>query len=147
MRLDAGRVDQNKIVPDYGDGQNKRVDAVEHAAMAGQERAGVFDSRAAFIGRFEQIADLTGDVADSRRAEQNRDGHREPTHKREGYNNRTGETGDRAFPGFLGAQMRRKGMFAEGAACEVRSRIAGPDQYQHEKQKTRTFAAEGMGAD
>ena len=62
MRLDAGRVDQNKIVPDYGDGQNKGVDAVEHAAVAGQERAGVFDSCAAFVGRFEQIADLAGDV-------------------------------------------------------------------------------------
>src|SRR6202030_3841768 len=147
MRLNAGRVDQNKIVPDYGDGQNKGVDTVEHSAVAGQERARVFDSCAAFVGRFEQIADLPGDVAYGGCAEQNHDGYGEPAHKSEGYNNRAGETGDGAFPGFLGAQMRGEGMFAKRAACEVRGGIAGPDQHQHEKQEARAFAAECMQAD
>src|ERR1700730_15545905 len=119
MRLNAGRVDQNKIVPDYGDGQNKGIDTVEHAAVAGQERARVFDSCAAFVGRLEQVADLTGDVAYRSSAEQNYDRYREPAHKSEGYHDGAGETGDRAFPGFLGAQMRCEGMFAESATCEV----------------------------
>ncbi len=45
------------------------------------------------------------------------------------------------------AQMRGEGMFAECASCEVRGGIAGPDQHQHEKQETRSFAAECMEAD
>src|ERR1700693_5864574 len=109
MRLNAGRVQQNKIVPDYRDGQNKGVDAIEHAAVSGQESARVFDSCTAFVGRFEQIADLASDVAHGRGTEQNHDWHGEPSRKSEGHKNGTGEAGDRAFPGFLGAQMRSKG--------------------------------------
>src|ERR1700730_11892123 len=120
MRLAAGRANQTKIVPATGDGQNKGVDTVEHAAVAGQECTGIFDSRATFVGGFEQIADLASDVAYGGRAEQNHEGHREPAHKCESHKNGTGETGDGAFPGLLGAQVWSKGMFAESAASEVR---------------------------
>jgi hypothetical protein len=36
---------------------SKRVDAVQHAAMAGQQAAGVLDARAALDQRLHQVAD------------------------------------------------------------------------------------------
>lgn len=52
--------------PDYGYGEEHGVDAVEHASVAGQDGAGVFDSRSSFYEGFDQVAELGGEIDDRR---------------------------------------------------------------------------------
>lgn len=47
------RVDEDEVVPDDGDAEDQGVDAVEDAAVAGEEGAGIFDAGGAFAGGFE----------------------------------------------------------------------------------------------
>ena len=59
------RVDQDEVVPNDGDAEDEGVDAVEYAAMAGEEAAGIFDAGGTFAGRFEEVTHLSGDVAEN----------------------------------------------------------------------------------
>src|SRR5258708_2711102 len=62
------------IVPQHGSGEEQGVDAVEHASVAGEKRSGIFDSSTALDERFDQIAELRGDIQRDR--EQNNRSHR-----------------------------------------------------------------------
>ncbi len=53
--------------PGDGSGENQTVDAIEYATVTGQNRAGVFYRRAAFVGGFDQVTGLSGDVLPWRR--------------------------------------------------------------------------------
>jgi len=64
----------------------------------------------------------------------------------EGYRDRADETGDGTFPRFLGAEMWREKMFADGASCKVRDRVASPDNHEHEEEQARAFPAERVQA-
>ena len=50
--------------PEDGGGDEEGVDAVEDAAVAGKDGAGVLDACAAFEGGFEEIPELRGGVED-----------------------------------------------------------------------------------
>ena len=55
---------EEEYVPEDGGGKEEGVDAVEDAAVAGEEGSGVFDVGAALDGGFEEVAELGGDVED-----------------------------------------------------------------------------------
>src|SRR5277367_2312678 len=48
--------------PDDRSGQDQAVDAVEHSAVAGEQRAGVFYRRATFVSGLDQVAGLPRDI-------------------------------------------------------------------------------------
>ena len=64
------RVDEDEVVPDDGDAEDEGVDAVEDAAMAGEEATGILHASGAFAGGFEEVAHLSGDVAEHGHYEQ-----------------------------------------------------------------------------
>ena len=106
-----------------GRGENQAVDAVVHSAVAGQQRARILHRRAALIGGFDQIAHLTGDVCQARRStimltisicSQRA--------KRNGHEQRRQQIPERAFPGFLGAQLAAP--WARGRASGRRNKRA-----------------------
>ena len=48
--LDSGRGDQNPIIPDNGDGQDKGIDAVKNTAVSRQKSSGILHASAALVG-------------------------------------------------------------------------------------------------
>ena len=52
----------NLSVPQRRSGQQQRVDAVQHAAMTGQQRSGILDANRPFQRGFSQVAQLRGHV-------------------------------------------------------------------------------------
>src|SRR5437899_866160 len=50
LEVMQGSQHQLKIVPDHGQSENKRVNAIEHPAMARQKSARILCSRAALVG-------------------------------------------------------------------------------------------------
>ena len=65
MRLEAAEgevVADSDDEPEDGRGDEEGVDAVEDAAVAGEDGAGVFDSGTALKGGLEEIAELSGGV-------------------------------------------------------------------------------------
>ena len=75
--LEAG-IDEDEVVPDHGDAQDEGVDAVEDAAVAGEEAAGIFDAGGALTGGFEEVAHLSCDVAENGHDEEMREWDVEP---------------------------------------------------------------------
>src|SRR5215813_1607429 len=61
--LGPGRVDQDPIIPDNGNRQDKCVDPVKNAAMAREQTAGIFDPGAALVTGLQQISHLPCDVS------------------------------------------------------------------------------------
>src|SRR5215469_18762214 len=55
---------QIRIVPHHRNGEEQRVDAVEHAAVTGKQCAGIFDAGATLQGGFKQVSELRGDVGE-----------------------------------------------------------------------------------
>ena len=53
-----------KIIPNDWRGEDQSVNTVEHSAVTGQKRAGVFHSGAALVGGLEQISGLTCDICE-----------------------------------------------------------------------------------
>src|ERR1700677_4303531 len=65
--LEAAEVEvvfEDEDEPEDGSGQEQGIDAVEDAAVAWKDGAGVFDACAAFDGGFEEVSKLGGDVED-----------------------------------------------------------------------------------
>src|SRR5579875_766030 len=62
-RLGGGA--EHEDVPEDGGGEQKGIDAVEEAAVTGQEGAGVFDADAAREGGLGEGAELGGDVEEN----------------------------------------------------------------------------------
>jgi hypothetical protein len=52
----------SRIVPQQRRGKKQRIEAVEHAAMAGKNRTGVFHPGSALDQRFHQIAKLRSNI-------------------------------------------------------------------------------------
>ena len=123
---------------------NRRVDAVENAAMAGQERAAVLDAGAALDERFEQVADDAhrdqedddqrhADVAeaiDDDRVEAFAGGlgdvvDREPGR---GDEERAGHAAPHALPALAGTDRRRELALAERPAAEIGEDVGRPDE-------------------
>src|SRR2546426_6096088 len=101
--------------------------------MARKKRAGIFDARATFVRRFQEVARLAGDVARAGHAEKMRDRHVDPARKSEAHQQRSNKAGYGAFPGLLGAETRRHGMTPHGAADKVGGRVPYPDDDQREE--------------
>ncbi len=53
---------RRRIKPQHRRGEEQRIDAVEHAAVAGKNRAGILHAGSALDQRLHQIAKLCGDV-------------------------------------------------------------------------------------
>ena len=71
--------------PDCWGGQDQAVYAIEHAAVAREQAAGIFDGGAAFVGGFDQVAGLTCDVGDSGDYQQGDDVGLHPFCEEDGY--------------------------------------------------------------
>jgi len=132
------RVDEDEVVPDYGDAEDEGVDAVEDAAVTGEQAAGIFDACGAFAGGLEEVAHLSGDVAEDGHGEEVGDWDRKP--EMEGVGNEEGaeHAGEGAFPSFFGGDVRGEGMLAEGAAGEVGDGIGGPGDGEGEEEEAGT---------
>ena len=94
--------------------------------MAGEQRAGILNSGGALVGGFEEVAHLSGDVAESRHGEEMRERDCQPILKSIGNDEGADDAADGAFPGFVGGDVRGEGMFADGATDEIGSGVGGP---------------------
>src|SRR5215470_3551812 len=56
---------QIRIVPHHRNGEEQRVDAVEHAAVAGKKSAGILKAGATLQCGFKEITELCGDVGEN----------------------------------------------------------------------------------
>src|SRR5208283_6047650 len=54
----------SRIVPQQGSGEEQGVDTIEHAAVAGKQGAGIFYAGSALDQRFDEIAELRGNIQD-----------------------------------------------------------------------------------
>ena len=138
------RVDEDEVVPDDGDAEDEGVDAVEDAAVAGEEAAGIFYASGTLAGGFEEVAHLTGDVAENGHEEEMRKRNGEPEMETVGDGEGTDHRGDGAFPGFLGRNLGGERMFANGAADEVGDGVGGPDDGEGEEEESLSIGRNAM---
>ncbi len=111
------------------------VDAVEHAAVAGQQRAAVLESRPALELALDEVADD--------RDGRNRQAHAEPRQQplaedgRPGGGRHAGEQHARheTFPRLVRAHHRRELPAAEALAAEVGADVRRGDEHEEEEQQ------------
>src|SRR5262249_27112240 len=56
---------QIRIVPHHRNGEEQRIDAVEHAAVTGKKSAGIFDAGATLQRGFKEISELCSNVREN----------------------------------------------------------------------------------
>ena len=137
-------IDKGEVEPDDGNAKDQGVDAIEHPAMAGKEAAGILYAGAAFASGFEEVAHLSGDVAERGHGEEMRKRDGEPEVESIGDQERAEQAGDGAFPGLFRGDMRGEGVFAERAAGEVRNGVGGPGDHEGEQEQAGTFDRKSM---
>ena len=90
--------------PDDWGGEDQAVDAVEHAAVAGEKVAGIFYVGAAFVGGFDQVAGLAGDICGGGDDDQRDHINLHPAREEDGDDHGGEDVAEGAFPGFLGTE-------------------------------------------
>ena len=138
------RINENEVVPDYGNAQDQGVDAIEDASVAGQESTRILYASGAFTGGFKEVSHLSRDVAQRGHSEQVRKRNREPIVKGVRDQERAAKPSDRSFPRFLRGNMRGEGVFAEGASREVSDGIRRPRDDEGEEQEAGTLRREAV---
>lgn len=114
--------------------------------MAGEEATGILDAGGAFAGGFEEVAHLSGDVADDGHGEEMRKRDGEPEMEGQGDKERAEHAGDGAFPGFFRRDVRGEGIFAERTAGEVGQGVRGPDKSEGKEEEARAEGGNGVKA-
>lgn len=145
----------NLSVPHHRGSQQEGVNAVENAAVARKEGAGVLDAGRAFEGGLDQIADLCGDVDGSREREPvgvavgiEEPGHVEgfqqgsQTEQARADEQAADERGDGSLPGLAGTETRGKLVASPEAANVEGGDIPCPD---HAKEKRDQGGAVALG--
>jgi len=94
--------------------------------VAGEEAPGIFYAGAAFVGGFEEVAHLSGDVAEGGHSEEMGERNFDQEAEGVGDEERADHAGDGAFPGFFRGDVWGEGMFAEGAAGKIGEGVGGP---------------------
>jgi hypothetical protein len=115
--------------------------------VSGEEAARIFDASGTFVGGFEEVTHLTGDVAEDGHDKEmgERDG--EPEMEGVGDEKRAEEAANGAFPGFLGRDVRGERMFAEGAADKVGDGVSGPGNGEGKEEEARTLLRNAVKTD
>ena len=131
-----------------GAASEESVDAVEDAAVAGEDGAGVFDAGAALEGGLEEVAELGGGVEDDGEDEEDPPGlggvepgeagvllgepvaEQDEAHAEDAGGD---DRGDGAFPGLVGRETRGELVAAEALADVEGGDVAGPDAEEEEE--------------
>ncbi len=147
--------------PEDGGGDEEGVDAVEDAAMAGEEGAGVLDAGTALEGGLEEVAELGGGVEGDGEEEEDPPGlggveageagvllgepvaEQDEAHAEDAGGD---DGGDGSFPGFVGREARGELVTAETLADVEGCDVAGPDAEEEEEQESgAVFFVEDLG--
>src|SRR5262245_5502791 len=117
--------------------EEQAVETIQYAAMPGQNRRGIFHTRATLQDRFCQVANLTRDCSRCTHASHPQPWFPQQKSSNDSGNEATDEAGDRTFNRLLGTDLRCKCMTSESTANIIRDAIADPDDA---KQKQHQFA-------
>ena len=118
--------------------QEHGVEAVEHAAVPGQDGARVLDVRGALDERFDEIAELARDRRHQADGEERRiDGPLPPERPDRGRGERGREPGDSALPRLLRRDDRREAVLSPGRADVVGRGVAEPDDGEQQEEDPR----------
>src|ERR1019366_9951627 len=120
-RRREGRLHQLKVGVDYREGEEGAVDAVQKAAVAGEEAAAVFDVGAALHGGFGEVAELAGDVGGGGEGDglPPRDTGEKSQEVEATQQSGSEDGGDGPFPGFVRADLGGQFVVTETAADVV----------------------------
>lgn len=94
--------------------------------MAGEEAARIFYASGTFAGGFEEVAHLTGDVAEGGHEKKVVERDFDPEGEGVGDEERAEHAANGTLPGFFGGDVGGERMFADGAADEVGGGVCGP---------------------
>ena len=135
-RRRGGRLHEFKEGVDYREGEEGAVDAVEEAAVAGEEAAAVFDVRAALHSGFGEVAELAGDIGGGGERDGLPPGDTGEKSVEVEATEQSGsdDGGDGTFPGFVRADLGGEFVFTETAADVVGADIAHPVEREAEHQ-------------
>src|SRR5438128_356045 len=112
MRCSSGKSHREEAIVEYRCREDQAVHAVQHAAVAGDEPAGILDAGAALQGGFAEIAERRGDadyeaqpggLTQAQRVQ-------EPGVAGERGRDRSEQPADGSLPGLLWADGRRQGV-------------------------------------
>ena len=114
--------------------------------MAGEEAAGVLYTGGAFVGGFEEVAHLSGEVAEGGHGEKMGQRDFDPEAESIGDEERAEDAARGAFPGFLGGDVRSERMNAKGAADEVGDGVSSPGDGEGEEEEAVAKIVDSMQA-
>src|SRR4029077_9290953 len=127
-----------EIIPDRGGRQDERVNPVKHSTMSRKNHSRILDGSAPFPCRFEEIADLSSQTADSSHSQHVCGGNFGPVSKNRRHEQGAQKIRSCSLPGFVWADFRGHLPPPESAANEIRRGISNPNQDHCKKKKPGT---------
>src|SRR6059036_707986 len=139
MRCSSGKSHREEAIVEYRCREDQAVHAIQHAAVAGDEPAGILDAGAALQGGFAEIAERRGDADYEAQPGglTQAQGVQEPGVAGERGHDRSEQPADGSLPGLLWADGWRQGVSPQQGAHVIGGRIVGPRHQEKEENQKR----------